>query len=260
VVVEQLAHKILGRSLGRRTERDGRDGSGLLVDFTYDECAPSAALEITGIHVPEDRQLWGEIDKRLEPELTRLAEEENLGSWLIVLDSTANVRRLLAEVPGLMRAGVSFRPGEYTSDDLLAVPREKAAALVARHQHFQSLGLVELERQGTAENDVRSMAFATGGELSGFEEELAAAISANSGKLGETGNREKHLAIFVYDFRASRLVERTSFPTLPEEIDYVWVIHTWPRIPGKPEVWIGRRGASSWRQEVWTARDPSVMS
>lgn len=139
-VVEQLAPKILGRSLGRRTERDGRDGSGLRVDFTYDECAPSAALEITGIHAPQDRQLWGEIDKRLEPQLTRLAEEENLGSWLIVLDATANVRRLLAEVPGLMRAGVSFRPGEYTSNDLLAVPREKAAALVARHQHFQSLG------------------------------------------------------------------------------------------------------------------------
>lgn len=49
--------------------------------------------EVTGIHAPQDRQLWGEIDKRLEPRLTRLAEEENLGSWLIVLDATANVTR-----------------------------------------------------------------------------------------------------------------------------------------------------------------------
>jgi hypothetical protein len=255
-VVEQLAPRVLGRSLGRRNRRDGRDRSGLRVDFTYDECAPAVALEVTGIHAPQDRQLWGEIDKRLEPQLMRLAVVEKLGTWLIVLDATANVRRLLAEVPDLMRSGLSFRPGEYTSDDLLAVPREEATASVARHQHFQSLGLVALERQGMVEDGVRCMAFGTEGELVGFEERIAAAISDNSRKLDETGDRERHLAIFVYDFRASRLVERTGLPTLPEEVDYVWVMHTWPRERGKPEVWIGRRGTSSWRREIWSALDP----
>jgi hypothetical protein len=33
----------------------------LRVDFTYDECSPAVALEITGIHAEQDRQLWGEI-------------------------------------------------------------------------------------------------------------------------------------------------------------------------------------------------------
>jgi hypothetical protein len=119
---------------------------------------------------------------------------------------------------------------------------------------------VELEPQSMAEHGVRCMAFSSEVELSGFEGQIAAAISSNSAKLSEAGDREKHLAIFVYDFQASRLAERTSLPTWTEEIDYVWVIHTWPRDRGQLEVWIGRRGASSWRQEVWVPPESGSSS
>lgn len=238
---------MLGRGLGKRTVRDSRDGSGLLVDFTYEESTPAVALEVTGLHVVQERELAGAIHKHLEPGLSAVAAKEHLGGWVVTLDAHAKVKELLRDVPELMRAGLSLRPGEYSSDELLALDDDGRDLFLARHRRLKGLGLVEIEKVG-AEDGVRCIAFGVGGEISGFSDRLAIEVGRNVAKLREAAPREGHLAVLSYDFQASRLPEKTEPPELPIGVDFLWVIHSWPQTPGLVEVWVATRGQSTWRR------------
>lgn len=246
-VVEHLAPTMLNRELGPRLVRDAQDESGLLVDFTYEDAVPPVALEVTGLHVVQERELAGAIDSRLEPILSDMASREGLGAWILTLRVDAKVKDLVHEIPDLMRAGESFRPGEYTSDELMALGSLERDVFLSRHRRFKALGLVEIENVGS-ENGVRCIAFGSGSEISGFSDRLALEVARNATKLGQAAPRESHLAVLSYDLLASRLPTKTAPPELPSQVDYLWVIHSWPETPGLVEVWLAARGESSWRR------------
>lgn len=189
----------------------------------------------------------GAIDKRLEPGLSAIAVKERLGGWVLTLDVDAKVKQLLSEVPALMRAGLSLRPGDYSSDELFALDGVEQALFLARHRRLKALGLVEIEKVGVNDG-VRCIAFGVGGEISGFSDRLVAEVAQNVAKLREAAPREGHLAVLSYDFQASRLPEKTSPPHLPSGVDFLWVIHSWPQTPGLIEVWVARRGVAAWQR------------
>src|SRR5690348_7813770 len=70
------------RDVGDRTRRDG--SGDLRVDFTYDDAAPPVAMEITRLVEPSIQALGAELLK-LEEELQVLADDEDLGSWMLGL-------------------------------------------------------------------------------------------------------------------------------------------------------------------------------
>lgn len=247
-VVEHLAPNVLGRRIGAPSPRDARDASGLRVDFTYEATVPPVALEVTGLHVPSERALGGAIDTRLEPALNGVAARQKLGGWVITLDSHARVKDLIPEVFELMKKGESIRPGEYSSDDLLARNPDQRRAFVDEHTRLRRMGLVDVENVSINDHGVRCLAFGSAGEVAGFGNRLGMEISKNADKLNEARPRETHLAVISYDFRASRMAEKTPPPLLPEELDFLWVIHSWPQTSGLVEVWVGQRAKANWTQ------------
>ncbi|MDQ3964698.1 MAG: hypothetical protein M3277_12440 [Actinomycetota bacterium] len=82
-VVQALAPDVLARPVGPPRARDARGGSGLTVDYTFDDTTPPVALEVTTIHAPDEPQLWSEIKKKLDPALTSAVKRERLGSWIL---------------------------------------------------------------------------------------------------------------------------------------------------------------------------------
>lgn len=249
-IVEQTAGQLLGRDLGPRTRRDARDESGLRVDFTYEHCEPRVALEITGIHVAEERQVLGEAEKRLEVELSATAEEYGSGTWLVVLDRKARVRDLLPELKVLVAEGREIRPNDYTSQELEAIGRPAMKAFVQRHRRLGDRGLVHLMLKDRAVNDVGCMVIG-GGLVSGFAEGLDQAIEGKRSTLAQASGHEGHLGVVVYDFQASRDPQETPPPDLPTEVSHLWVIHTWPHRRAKPEVWLTKRDQGPWLRCHW---------
>jgi len=80
-----------GISPGPRDREDAQ--RGLRVDFVYPEAEPTPiALEITSIVEPIDRAAPGEADA-LSRRLSRTAEVEGLGSWLVAVGTDRSFRR-----------------------------------------------------------------------------------------------------------------------------------------------------------------------
>ena len=109
------------------------------------------------MHVPSERALGGAIDGRLEPALNEIMTRERLGGWVLTLDAHARVNDLIREVPDLLRRGEPFRPGEYTSDDLLALDSPGRAAFLDQNRCFRDPGLVEIEKV-SSQHGVRCIA------------------------------------------------------------------------------------------------------
>lgn len=249
-MVEQTVDRLLGRGLGPRTRRDARDESGLRVDFTYEHCEPRVALEITGLHVVEERQVLGEAEKRLEDELAVTAEEHASGTWVVVLDRKARVKDLLPELKVLVAEGVEIRPNDYTSQELKAIGRPEMGAFVRRHRRLHDLGLVDLILKDRTANDVGCMVVG-GGLVSGFGEGLDQAIEGKRSTLAQAVGYQGHLGVIVHDIQASRDPLQTQPPALPPEISHLWVIHTWPHRKEKREVWLTSATQGPWSRCGW---------
>ena len=250
-VVEDAASQRLGRALGSRTPRDAKDDSGLRVDFTYEECEPRVALEITQIDVPQDLQLVGEAEKKLESQLSKVAEKYSSGRWTVALSRGAQVKELLPVLTRLIQGGRPVRPNDYGSDDLLRMSRDHARAFVAEHRRVEALGLQYLESSTGEWDGVRCMVVG-GGLISGFGDRLTERIEAKRSTLRQAQGYEGHLAVVIRDIQASSIPDKTPFPQLPAEISHVWVIHTWGHSGHSREVWLARSGANSWLRWPWS--------
>lgn len=247
-LVERFAPDVLERDVGKRTWRNGEDGSGIRVDWTYDAADPPVALEVTALHGPGEPETVSALSKKLEPELSQMVEHERLGQWLVVVNVGTSIKRLIPELTELLRRGESIRVDDYASDDLLA---GDAVAITDLHRRLKKLGLVEVSRSSTSMHGVDWMMMGGGPEIVGFTEHLEGALVANREKLQLRGY-EAHLAVVVIDFQLSRWSERTPVPELGEGIDYLWVIHSWQGPQGRAEVWTASAGADKWGCRPWS--------
>jgi hypothetical protein len=249
-----------GISYGRRDCHDAQPGR-LRVDFVYPEAQPRPiALEVTAIVAGEDEAGARSADD-LSQRLTRIAEDERLGAWLVtVRTDSSRLRTLEPEIVKVLRdaqpireklldSDGQIRPGQYTSDDLLALPNDRArGAFAAEHKRLKAMGLEELKPVRARSEHVVGVLPVTGWrEIGSFAEDLQYAVDDNARKLGEAAHLEHHLAVLVDRFDASAYVELTDVPTFPPEIDVLWVVHRWKHGEEWHAVWVARPGGAEWR-------------
>jgi len=243
------------RSLGPRTRRDAVDGSGILVDFTYDDAEPPVALEITTVQDDHFRSTVYEA-RKLRNRLNEAAKNEGLTPFRFTIDERAEVRTLYDPLIELMRSGVSIRPGIYSSDDLREW--EDVGALDERleqHRQLTALWITDAEAAPTdREVTISTCGESTGGwsPATGLEDvELA-----NITKLLELGpSYEKHLAIGVGQYRVSQFADLTPVPAIPEGLDRLWLAHLW-QASESMLLWSVVPGDRAWRVHAAVPQRP----
>lgn len=242
-VVTDVAARDLGENWGPWRRRDAQDDSGLRVDLTFD--ASIIALELTALHDAE----WnaaGSAAAKLEEELTAFVRERGLPGWIVGVSSTARLRELAIALKPLMEANIELRPMHYSSQNLKEA--DEAGALhefVERHRRFRDLGLSVLHR-GSDDAPVSFLIAGAGFRILGFTEHLAKAVAQNAAKLGEARPHDTHLAVLVVRWDLSDSPTETAPPSLPPEVDALWVVHPMRSQPNA-HVWLAGRGDEAWR-------------
>jgi hypothetical protein len=245
-----------GITPGTRVCHDAQAGH-LRVDFVYPDARPRPlALEVTAIVAAEDES-GSRAAIALGERLTATAEDEGLGAWLVAVQMNLGIRRLGPEIMKVIRDaqpireqlignGGSIRPGYYTSDELMRLPRDQWGAFIAEHERLKELGLndvtpVHMDR----ENFIGLLPMRTG-IVRGFDEELQERVNAKAGVLGQVPDFQRHLAVLVHRWDVSGDPESMPVPELPPTIDVLWVVHRWSHESDRPEVWVTRRWRASW--------------
>ena len=234
------------RSLGPRRRRDALDGSGILVDFTYDDAEPPVALEITTVQDDHFLSTIYEVGK-LRKRLNESAKNEGLIPFRFTIDERAELRTLYDPLIQLMRSGVSIRPGVYSSDDLREWDDD--GVLDDRIEQHRRLGALWIADAEAAPTD-REVTISTCGESTG-EWSPATGLEdvelANIAKLLELGpSYEKHLAIGVGQYRVGQFADLTPVPGMPEGLDRLWLAHLW-RASEAMLLWSVVPGDRAWR-------------
>lgn len=230
----------------------------LRVDFVYPDARPcSLALEVTAIVAPED--LAGTpASVALSERLSKTAEAEGLGSWMVTARLDRDFRRLEPEIAKVLRdaqpvrqrlleADGYIRPGWYTSDDLVRLPRDRWDAYIAEHDRLKELGLEEVKPiESKREQAVYVLPFRSG-LIGSFDDELRDRVGAKAGVLGEVGDLERHLGVLVHRWDVSNEPSSAAVPPMPSTIDVLWVVHRWEQGFDFRPVWVARRGDTAWR-------------
>ena len=191
--IERAAALCDGRNLGARKRRDGRDGSGLRVDFTYDVATPPVAIEITALVEPSVMALGTELLK-LETKLQEIVSSEELGAWLLGIRVGANIRDLRQPPVDLLRRyrgrnGVAIFTADKAPEDMTDGDLRLLAELF-------DLGLASAGRsdEGNELSIFPPIVNAQEGD-DGFGTLLQTAMAANVDKLREARPRETHLVV-----------------------------------------------------------------
>ena len=228
----EAAMRALGSELGQRERHDARPGM-LRIDFRYPEARPPVVLEVTTIDHAAHRSGTSAADKLMR-RLSAVAEREELGAWLVAVETTGSLRQLEGEILDVVREE-SVRPareyrrlGRYTSEDLTALPSDEARAqFVKNERRRRELGIVEVNRvKAPSRPHVIGVLPMTGMRTIGsFADWLQDAIDDNAAKLGEVEGHERHLGVLVVRFDASTFPTETPVPALPPEIETLWIVH-----------------------------------
>jgi hypothetical protein len=244
-----------GISPGERECHDAQPGRRR-VDWIYPAARPRPfALEVTSIVAAVDRSGDSAIMK-LGERLTRLAEGEGLGAWIVSLRTDRPVRAMEDEVAKILRdaqvnrerllqEGGFIRPGWYTSDDLMRLPREQWGAYIAEHDRVKSLGIQHLTPIHSERENVVFVVPTRGAVIESFAPELFHALEEKREVLGLEHDLEGHLGVLVERWDRSNEPQETPVPEFPAEIDVLWIVHAWFEL-GYP-VWVARRGETMWR-------------
>lgn len=235
--VEAVARRDLAIELGARTVRDARDGSGLSVDFTYEESGH--ALEVTTI--PDD-------DAAVLREIVNLRDRlsREVAGWLVVVSASAHLKSLEGSLLSVLKTGQAIRPGEYSSADLERWMAEgQLHTRLDMHRELKQLGIVDiLERPGL--DHIEVMATSDLRIATGITVALADALADNAAKLAECRPRETHLVVGVARFGTARDPNESSVPLLPPAVDHLWVVHLWTEFGGRAPIWHASREAGRW--------------
>jgi hypothetical protein len=245
-----------GITPGTRVCHDAQKGH-LRVDFVYPDAQPRPlALEVTAIVASQDES-GSRASDPLSERLTRVAEAEGLGAWMISVEIDRDFRRLEPEILKVIRCaqpireqllatGGSIRPGYYTSDDLLRLPRDRWASFMAEHQRLRELGLNNVTPVRWSRENFVGVLPGRGAVIGGFEVDLQERVNAKADVLGEVGDLQRHLAVLVHRWDVSGDADSMPVPALPPTIDVLWVVHRWQHDRERPETWVTRRWRSSW--------------
>lgn len=150
--------------------------------------------------------------------------------------------------PLMPERGSFYRPGSYTSDDLLRCGSDLNRQVFKReHERLRRLGLIELCFVGRLQNRVE---FLTQGEafvVAHSVEPLLAVVEANRIKLGEARPRKTHLLVEIRRPDFSVDLAGAPVPKLPPEIDFLWVLFSWHRDRnGSPYLWSTTGSSGEW--------------
>jgi hypothetical protein len=231
-----------GRELEEWTGRDGDDG--IRVDFLFDQEPPGLALEITTITDEASEALQHELGK-LETELDQLARDEMLGSWQVAIRNGSLAGPLRKALPRFFRSQsgstiptchwAGEAPSEATHDelkDLMALLR---------------LGVYRLDRTNGEDGVSVWPPITDNSYVSGFGTLLRFALVDNAGKLGEMRPRETHLLVHV-NIPVSADPLLTPAPSLPSEVDVLWVHLGYWNSKYDYRVWRTTREQGGWQR------------
>lgn len=246
IVESTLAHEE-SRGLGRRRRRDAQDGSGIRVDFTYDQAVPPVALEVTTLQ--DDSFLSaGSAAQKLADRLSDVAKEEQLTPFAFTISERADMsRKLDATLLDLMRSGQPVRPGDYSSDDLRDWDQARTLKEnVERHHRLEELGIADAQPAPQYQDVIVSTygeAFGGWAPAGGLEN----VARSNLAKLFELGpSYETHLAIGIGKYRVSQSADSTRVPRFPVGLDRLWLMHLWTD-KGAMQVWSVGSTEARWR-------------
>ena len=119
--VAQLVQREYNVVPGLPTERDGRDGAGLTVDFTYDEADPPFAVEVTRLRDDFERPAEAEL-RRLEVRLQRHVTSKGWPHWCVGIRTETKLKSDLEPaihrvIQWMVAAGLDkLGPGTYVHD------------------------------------------------------------------------------------------------------------------------------------------------
>lgn len=208
------------RSLGGPTARDG-DGT-TRVDFVFGDAdpAPGVALEITSITDGPVIALGRELE-RLEVELDRVAVDEELGFWSLGVRVGSAVRVLRPMLLDLLRSqkgrsdvmaqySAADAPDDLAVDDLALLARVLEAGFYNGMRSSEGHGVSMFPPVSSSNSD------------GGFGTLLRHAVADNAVKLGEARPAETHLYVDI-GLSVANDPRRTPAPTLPPEVDVLWV-------------------------------------
>jgi len=210
-------------------------------DFVYDRDPPGTALEITRI-VGKNAVTLSSALLRLEQKLTRLAEAEDLGCWMIAIREGSTVKTLKPVIVAFLRKHCEASVATFTSWDSTLDAGPLPDELV-------QLGLLSaMKIPGDPAVNVMPQVSEGSPSMSGFSKELADCVDKKDRVLREARPRMTHLAVVVEDSRFLADPHLSPPPRLTEAIDVLWVFVSdflEPRRTGY-RVWRVRRGDMAW--------------
>lgn len=212
------------------TTRDGRDHSGLTVDFTFDDATPPVGLEITTL--PDERVLATTEAARRAHQFWRRAVPET--GWLVELDERATVRALREPVLALVREGTPIRVDDwrYLDGDKAELARE-----------LGRFGLVEVARYADS-GPLEVMLSGDGGPRLSTGD-LECILNRKAGALQKC--RPRH-TVLVVGIALWQRIDATDIPipALPDAVDELWVVHLVAWSTAARSVWRMVRGDDAW--------------
>jgi hypothetical protein len=78
-------------------------------------------------------------------------------------------------------------------------------------------------------------------------DELAGAVAAKAATLRREHDLERHLGVLVDRWDVLNESGATPLPQIPEEIDFLWIVHRWEQGYDWLPTWVARRGETTWR-------------
>lgn len=247
-----------GITPGERVCYDARKGP-IRVDWVYPDARPRPlALEVTAIVASED-EAGSRESVRLSERLTEAAEAEGLGSLVVAVQIDRDFRLLQREILDIIRKkqsereqmlaeGTSIRPGYFT--DLGKVPTDRLGAYIAEQERLKELGLNSVTPIAWKRENYIGVLPGRADVVRGFDEELRERLDAKADVFGEVGDLQRHLAVILLRRDVSGDPDSMAVPELPPTIDILWVVHRWTYGRDRPEIWVARRGSSSWSVHV----------
>jgi hypothetical protein len=221
-IVSDFAVWGLGRVLGEPTDHDD-NSEPAMVDVLFDQAEPPVALEVTSI-VDGDFVATAVAADRSVERLSEYAEHLGVGRWVINLAAGAHLNTIEQALRDLM-----------SDPDLLSAFSKPNGLRAGLPSGVMSM---YLDADGPSGADLGTWGQTGATPLQSISADLDDAIVQNKTKLGAAIGYEKHLAVDVVEMRASD-PGRSPPPSLPEQIDFLWVVRRWVSPSrSRPVVWL----------------------